>query len=129
MIIVDRDHYRLLFDDFDPRKVARYSARKIDSLLADPGIVRNRLKVESTVTNAKAYLRIQEEHGSFDAWLWRRMAEVPASTASSNALSKALRQRGFRFVGPTICYAFMQAVGLVNDHLTGCFRHHEISNR
>ena len=140
-ILGKRDHYRLLFDDFDPRKVARYSARKIDSLLADPGIVRNRLKVESTVTNAKAYLRIQDEHGSFDAWLWRfvdgrpvqnawrRMAEVPASTASSNALSKALRQRGFRFVGPTICYAFMQAVGLVNDHLTGCFRHHEISNR
>lgn len=138
-ILGKRDRYRALFDGFDPARVAGYSARRIESLLRDPGIVRNRLKVESAVTNAQALLRLQDEHGSFDAWLWRfvdgrpiqnawrRIDEVPARSAVSDALSKALKQRGFRFVGPTICYAFMQAVGLVNDHLTGCFRHREIA--
>jgi DNA-3-methyladenine glycosylase I len=138
-ILRKRDRYRVLFDDFDPARVAGYAPRRIERLLRDPGIVRNRLKVESAVTNARAFLRLQDEHGSFDAWLWRfvdgrpvsnawqRMDQVPARCAASDALSNALKQRGFRFVGPTICYAFMQAVGLVNDHLTGCFRHREIA--
>ena len=138
-ILGKRDRYRALFDGFDPARVAGYSARRIESLLRDPGIVRNRLKVESAVTNAQALLRLQDEHGSFDAWLWRfvdgrpiqnawrRIDEVPARSAVSDALSKALKQRGFRFVGPTICYAFMQAVGMVNDHTIDCFRHRELA--
>lgn len=140
-ILRKRDRYRAVFDDFDPARVAGYSAARVDRLLADPGIVRNRLKVESAVTNARAFLRIQEQHGSFDAWLWRfvdgepvqnswrRMTQVPASTPLSVELSGALRRRGFRFVGPTICYAFMQAVGLVNDHLTTCFRYRQLGGR
>lgn len=134
-ILHKRDGYRRAFDHFDARKVARYDARKIRSLLADPGIVRNRLKVESTVDNARAFLAVQKEFGSFDAYIWsftggkpivnsrRRPDQVPARTAESDAMSKDLKKRGFRFVGSTICYAFMQATGLVNDHAVDCFRH------
>jgi DNA-3-methyladenine glycosylase I len=131
-ILRKRAAYRKAFDRFDARKVARYDARKVRALLADPGIVRNRLKVEGAVRNARAFLAVQEEFGSFDAYLWRvvdgapkinrprTMTDVPARTAESDALSKDLKKRGFTFVGSTICYAFMQAVGMVNDHLTGC---------
>ena len=133
-ILRKRAAYRRAFDGFDPARVARYSRAKIARLLADPGIVRNRLKVESAVGNAKAFLRVQSEFGSFDAYVWSMipgapvvnepgtMPDVPASTPASDALSRDLRHRGFRFVGSTICYAFMQAVGLVNDHTRGCFR-------
>ncbi|HZI79763.1 MAG TPA: DNA-3-methyladenine glycosylase I [Vicinamibacterales bacterium] len=131
-ILRKRPAYRKAFDRFDPRKVARYDARKIRALLADPGIVRNRLKIHGTVRNAHAFLEVQREFGSFDAYLWRfvdgapkinrprTMQDVPARTAESDALGKDLKKRGFTFVGSTICYAFMQAVGMVNDHLAGC---------
>ena len=134
-ILRKRDAYRKAFDHFDPAKVARYDARKIAKLMGDPGIVRNRLKIASAVANAKAFLAVQKEFGTFDAYVWafvsgkpirnhfKGMKEVPARTAESDALSKDLRKRGFNFVGSTICYAFMQAVGLVNDHLTTCFRY------
>jgi DNA-3-methyladenine glycosylase I len=136
-ILRKRSRYREVFDAFDPRKVARYDDRKLAALLADAGIVRNRLKVGSAVSNANAYLAVQREFGSFDAYLWsfvggrpivnawKTMKQVPAKTTESDALSRDLQKRGFRFVGSTICYAYMQAVGLVNDHLTGCFRHSE----
>jgi DNA-3-methyladenine glycosylase I len=138
-ILKKRERYRDVFDGFDPAKVARYGARKVERLLADEGIVRNRLKVLSAVDNAKAFLRVQREFGSFDAYVWgfvggrprhngwRSLREVPARTVESDALSKDLKRRGFRFVGSTICYAFMQAVGMVNDHLVGCFRRDELS--
>lgn len=138
-IIKKRDAYRLAFDGFDPEAVAHYDEAKIAALLADPGIVRNRLKIESAVRNAKAYLRIQQEFGSFDAYLWRfvdgtpvrnawrELREVPASTPLSDALSRDLKQRGCNFVGSTICYAYLQAAGLVNDHLVDCFRWSEVS--
>ena len=131
-ILRKRAAYRKAFDRFDARKIARYDARKVRALLADPGIVRNRLKVEGAVRNARAFLAVQQEFGSFDAYLWRvvdgapkinrprTMKDVPARTAESDALSKDLKKRGFTFVGSTICYAFMQAVGMVNDHLAGC---------
>lgn len=134
-ILRKRARYREVFDGFDPQVVATYGPEKIASLLADPGIVRNRLKVEGAVRNARAFLAIQEEHGSFDAWLWSfvggepqrsrfaSLGEVPAETTTSRELSKALKKRGFTFVGPTIVYAYMQAVGMVDDHLVGCFRH------
>ena len=137
-ILNKRERYREVFADFEPAKVARFDARKQERLLADPGIVRNRAKVASAVANARAFLAIQKEYGSFDSYLWafvggapiqnrwRSLAEVPAATAESQALSKDLRQRGFNFVGPTICYAFMQAVGIVNDHSVDCFRHREL---
>lgn len=137
-ILRKRANYLKNFDDFDPRKVARYSQKRIEKLLQDPGIVRNRLKVESTVTNAKAFLLIQEKHGSFSDYLWdyvdgepitnhwRTINQVPASTPLSDQLSKDLKKAGFRFVGTTICYAYMQAVGMVNDHTTDCFRHSEV---
>jgi DNA-3-methyladenine glycosylase I len=137
-ILNKRENYRRAFDRFDARKIARYDARKIRKLLTDPGIVRNRLKVASAVTNAKAFLAVQKEFGSFDAYLWsfvsgkpiqnRRKAlkEIPARTAESDALSKDLIRRGFKFVGSTICYAFMQAVGMVNDHTVDCFRHEQL---
>lgn len=133
-ILKKRDNYRRAFDNFDPRKVARYNSRKIRQLLADPGIVRNRLKIESAVQNARAFLIIQREFGSFDRYVWqfvggkprlnrwRSLREIPARTPESDALSKDLRKRGFNFVGSTICYAFMQAVGMVNDHMMDCFR-------
>ena len=133
-ILRKRPAYRAAFDRFDPREVAAYDRRRIAALLQDAGIVRNRLKVESAVTNARAFLAVQREFGSFDAWLWglseggprvnrrRSIRDIPARTRESDALSEALRERGFRFVGSTICYAFMQAVGMVNDHTRACFR-------
>jgi DNA-3-methyladenine glycosylase I len=134
-ILDKRDGYRIAFADFDPKRVARFDRRRIEALLANPAIVRNRLKVESTVTNAAALLAVQKEFGSFDRFVWdfvdqapkknhwRRQGDVPASTPESDAMSKALKQRGFRFVGTTIMYAFMQATGMVNDHLVSCYRH------
>jgi len=134
-ILRKRPYYRQAFAGFDPAAVARFTAKRVERLLADPGIVRNRLKVASAVSNAQAVLAVQEEFGSLDRYLWqfvggeprinrwRSMREVPPRTAESDAMSKALRTRGFRFVGSTICYAFMQAVGMVNDHTTDCFRY------
>ena len=131
-ILAKRENYRRLFAGFDPAKVARFTPARVEKLLADPGIVRNRLKVEGTVRNAKAFLAVQQEFGSFDAYAWRfvggaplvarrrTMKDVPASTPESDAFSKDLRKRGFTFVGSTILYAFMQAVGMVNDHLDDC---------
>jgi DNA-3-methyladenine glycosylase I len=138
-ILRKRIGYRRAFDRFDPRKIARYDARKISTLLDDTSIVRNRAKIESTVRNARAFLEVQSELGSFDAYVWRfvdgrpiqnrrrSMREVPASTAESDALSKDLKQRGFGFVGSTIVYAYMQAIGMVNDHLVDCFRFRAVS--
>ena len=137
-ILKKRPAYRKAFDHFDPARVARYGAKQVQALLADEGIVRNRLKIESAVRNAGAFLAVQEKFGTFDRYVWgfvggkprqnawRSLREVPATTPESDALSKDLRRRGFRFVGPTVCYAFMQAVGLVNDHVVGCFRHAEL---
>lgn len=133
-ILRKRDAYRTAFDGFDPERVARYDETKIGELLTNPGIVRNRLKIVAAVNNAKRFLEIKEQFGSFDAYLWRfvdgrprqntwrSMAEVPARTAESDALSKDLEKRGFRFVGSVICYAYMQAIGMVNDHTVDCFR-------
>ena len=134
-ILNKRENYRKAFDNFDPAKIARYNKRKIDSLLRNPGIIRNRLKVQSAVTNARAAIAIQKEFGSFDAYLWQfvngtpirnrwtKLKDIPATSPESDAMSKDLQQRGFKFVGSTICYAFMQSVGMVNDHLTHCFRY------
>jgi DNA-3-methyladenine glycosylase I len=134
-ILKKREAYRRAFAGFDPARVARFAAARRARLMRDEGIVRNRLKIGSAVTNAAAFLVIQREHGSFDRWLWqqagglplvnrwRRHGQVPSRTAQSDALSRELKRRGFRFVGTTICYAFMQAVGIVNDHLTDCFRY------
>jgi DNA-3-methyladenine glycosylase I len=134
-ILRKRENYRKAFAGFDPVKVARFDARKRAALMRDPGIVRNRLKIEATVANARQVLAVQEEHGSLAAYLWQfvdgrpvvnawtALGQVPAETAASRAMSKALIKRGFRFVGPTICYAFMQATGMVNDHITTCFRY------
>jgi len=133
-ILRKRENYRKAFDDFNPVRVARYTPKRIAKLLANEGIVRNRLKVESAVSNAQAFLRVRDEFGSFDTFIWSfvdgkpkrnrwsKPADVPARTAESDAMSKELRRRGFRFVGSTICYAFMQAVGMVDDHTKGCFR-------
>ncbi len=138
-ILRKRDNYRRAFADFVPEKVARFDQRKIARLLADAGIVRNRQKIEAAIANARAYLKVQEEFGSFDAYSWRfvegkpirnrwrRMTEIPAKTKESEVMSRDLVQRGFRFVGPTICYAHMQATGMVNDHLLGCFRHAQVA--
>jgi DNA-3-methyladenine glycosylase I len=137
-ILKKRQNYRKAFDGFRPAKIARYGPREVKRLLADSGIVRNRLKIAATIQNAKALLKLQEELGSFDAFLWsfvgnkpiqnrwRRMADVPARTSESDALSRDLVRRGFRFVGSTICYAFMQATGMVNDHLVTCSRYTEL---
>jgi DNA-3-methyladenine glycosylase I len=133
-ILRKRDGYRRAFAGFDAARVARFSAARVERLLADPAIVRNRAKIEATVGNARTFLAVQREHGSFDAYAWsfvggqprrnawRSPGDVPAETAESKALSRDLLKRGFRFVGPTICYAFMQAVGMVNDHTVDCFR-------
>jgi DNA-3-methyladenine glycosylase I len=138
-ILNKREGYRKAFEGFDPGKVAMFDRRTIERLLQNPAIVRNRAKVESTVANARAVLSVQEEEGSLDALLWsfvegapkvnrfRRMGQIPAETAESKAMSKELKKRGFRFVGPTVCYAFMQACGLVNDHVAGCFRYAEVA--
>ena len=137
-ILGKREGYRRAFDGFDARRIARYDARKVERLLADPGIVRNRLKVASTIGNAKAFLEAQREFGSFAAYVWgfvggrpirnarKTLRGVPARTAESDAMSRDLAERGFRFVGSTICYAFMQATGMVNDHLVDCFRYRQI---
>jgi DNA-3-methyladenine glycosylase I len=134
-ILNKRENYRAAFDQFDPEKVARYKQRKIQQLLRDPGIVRNKLKVASAVENAKAFLRVQKEFGSFDRYIWqfvdgkprvnsrKSMSQIPARTVESDAMSKDLKSRGFKFVGSTICYAFMQGTGLVNDHVVQCFRY------
>ena len=138
-ILRKREGYRRAFDGFDPEKVARYDARRIERLLTDPGIVRNRLKVVSAVRNARRVLALRETHAGLAAFLWDfvggtprqnhwgSLAEIPARTAESDAMSKALRTLGFGFVGPTVCYAFMQAVGMVNDHTTDCFRHAQVA--
>ena len=136
-ILNKRENYRKAFDNFDPAKIARYNKRKITSLLNNPGIVRNRLKVQSAVTNAQAFLDIQAEFGSFDTYIWqfvngspirnrwKSLKDIPATSPESDAMSKDLKKRGFKFVGLTICYAFMQSAGLVNDHLVSCFRYSE----
>jgi DNA-3-methyladenine glycosylase I len=137
-ILKKRQNYRAAFDQFDPDTVAMYDERKRLSLMENAGIVRNRLKIQSTIDNAKAFLTVQHEFGSFDAFVWQfvdhrpiqnrwqEIGEVPARTAESDAMSKELKRRGFRFVGTTICYAMMQAVGMVNDHLSTCFRHAQL---
>lgn len=138
-ILNKRHSYRRAFEYFDPHRVARFTSARQEKLLQDPGIVRNRLKVSSAVTNAQCFLEVQEEFGSFDAWLWRyvdgepiqnrfrRMRDVPASTPLSDRISKDLKKRGFRFVGSTIIYAYLQAVGVVNDHQVDCFRHQQVA--
>jgi len=138
-VLKKRDNYRAAFDQFDPAVVAKYGKRKINSLLKNAGIIRNRLKIESAIDNARAFLAVQEEFGTFDEYIWsfvngsarqnswKSMSDVPAKTSESDALSKDLKRRGFRFVGSTICYAFMQAVGMVNDHLVECFRYGELN--
>ena len=138
-ILRKREGYRKAFDDFDIAKVARTTPRRVETLLADPAIVRNRLKIESTVDNARAALAVTEEFGSLDTFLWSlvdgapvtnrwsAMTQVPAKTPASDAMSRALKRRGFRFVGSTICYAFMQAVGMVNDHTVDCFRYAQLT--
>jgi DNA-3-methyladenine glycosylase I len=140
-ILKKRLSYREAFDQFDPGLVARYAEKKVQALLANPGIIRNRLKVEAAIQNAKGFLAVQQECGSFDQYVWRfvggvpkqnawtTLKDVPAKTPESDALSKDLKRRGFKFVGSTICYAFMQAVGMVNDHLVGCLRHEELRAR
>jgi DNA-3-methyladenine glycosylase I len=137
-ILHKREGYRRVFASFDPAKVVRFDARKIERLMKDPSIVRNRLKIESTVANAHATLAVRKEFGSLDSYLWslvggvpllndrKTLTDIPAETAVSRAMSKDLKRRGFRFVGPTVCYAFMQATGMVNDHVTSCFRYAEL---
>lgn len=138
-ILKKRDNYRAAFDEFDPHKMARYNTRKVQALLDNPGIVRNRLKIAAAIHNAKMLLELQEQEGSFDDYLWRyldgkpivnawcNLKEVPPRTALSDTISKDLSKRGFKFVGSTICYAFMQAVGMVNDHAIDCFRHRQLA--
>jgi DNA-3-methyladenine glycosylase I len=139
VVLNKREAFRRAFSNFEPAKIARYPTRKVESLLRNPQIIRNRQKIVAAVANAKAFLRVQNEFGSFDAFVWRfvdgaprqnrwrTIEQLPARTAQSDHLSKALRERGFSFVGSTICYAFMQAAGLVNDRLVGCFRHEEVA--
>ncbi len=138
-ILKKRETYRAAFNGFDAARIARYDARKVQRLLADPGIVRNRLKIAATIRNAQAFLEVQQEFGTFDRYLWqfvggeprqnarRSLQEIPARTPESDAMSKDLLKRGFKFVGSTICYALMQAVGMVNDHTTDCFRHKQVA--
>ena len=141
IILRKREGFRAAFDDFDPQKIARYDEKKIRELLADARIIRNRLKIESAVSNAGAFLAVQKECGSFARYIWqfvggkpkvnaiRSLKDIPATSTESDAMSKALKKRGFRFVGSTICYAFMQAAGMVNDHAVDCFRHAELTRR
>ncbi len=138
-VLRKRENYRRAFHGFDADRIARYGEKDIARLMADPGIVRNRLKIAGTVANAKAYLAVREEFGSFADWLWRfvdgqpivnrwrRLDQVPATSGESDAMSKELKKRGFKFVGSTICYAHMQATGMVNDHLVSCFRHSQVA--
>ncbi len=139
-ILKKREGYRKAFDNFDARKISKYSEADISRLLNDPEIIRNRLKISATITNARAFLQTQKEAGSFDNYIWqfvngksiqnswKKIADIPSSTPGSDAMSKDLKKRGFKFVGTTICYAFMQAVGMVNDHVVGCFRYRELKN-
>jgi DNA-3-methyladenine glycosylase I len=139
-ILRKRENYRKAFSRFNPRAVARYDGKKVAELLQNPGIIRNRLKVEGAIHNAKALLEVQKEFGSFDAYIWqfvggrpkknrwRKLRDLPAKTPEAEAMSKDLKKRGFKFVGPTICYAFMQAVGMVNDHVVSCYRYNEVSD-
>jgi DNA-3-methyladenine glycosylase I len=138
IVLKKRENFRHALDGFDPQKIAHYDSGKIEELLQNPGIIRNRLKIQAAVTNAGAFLEVQEELGSFDTYIWQfvdgrpirnrwqSVSEIPATTDRSDAMSRDLKGRGFRFVGSTICYAFMQAVGMVNDHVTDCFRYQEI---
>lgn len=138
IILKKRENYCKAFDNFDVKKIAAYTSKDVQRLLADPGIVRNRMKIESAIRNARAFLKLVDEFGSFDAYLWgfvehrprqnawRSLSQIPASTPLSDAISKDLKKRGFNFVGSTIIYAFLQAAGVVNDHLVGCFRHEEV---
>ena len=138
-VLKKRAHYEKVFDGFDPCKVSLYDYRKIEKLLSDPGIIRNRLKIEAAISNAKCFLAIQKEFGTFDTYIyqftsyktkkntWKTISEVPASTTESDAMSKELKRRGFRFVGSTICYAFMQAIGMVNDNITSCYRYKAVA--
>ena len=137
-VLKKRENYRKAFNNFDPVKVSRYGDKKIEALMGNKGIIRNRLKIASAVNNAKRFLEVQKEFGTFDAYIWqfvngkpitnrfKSMQEIPATTKESDAMSKDLKKRGFKFVGPTICYAHMQATGMVNDHVVGCFRYKEI---
>lgn len=137
-VLRKRDNYRIAFDLFNPEKVARYEEKKVKELLANPGIIRNRAKIHAAINNARMFLKIREEFGSFNAYIWRfvngkpivnnllKLEDYPATSRESDAMSKDLRQRGFKFVGPTVCYAHMQATGMVNDHTIACFRRHEI---
>ncbi|TFG65013.1 MAG: DNA-3-methyladenine glycosylase I, partial [Gemmatimonadales bacterium] len=140
-ILHKRENFRAAFDGFDAARIARYGEADRERLLSDAGIVRNRMKVDATFGNAREFLRLKEKHGSFDAWIWQftkgnsrrnsysSAGEIPAKTAESDAMSKALKGEGFKFVGSTICYAFMQAAGMVNDHESGCFRYAEVTTR
>ena len=140
-VLNKRQRYREVFDGFDPQKVASYGEAKIAELLGDPGIIRNRLKVRSAISNAQLFLKAQEEYGSFDSFIWQfvdgepkinswhQLSDIPATTPASDAMSRVLKKAGFRFVGSTICYAFMQATGMVNDHTTSCFRYEELGGR
>ena len=140
-ILNKRENFRAAFDGFDVERIARYRKPKIERLLEDAGIVRNRMKVEATVANAKAFLKVQEEYGSFDSYIWqfvdgtpkqnrwRSLKQLPANTPASDRMSKDLKDRGFKFVGTTICYAFMQAAGMVNDHLVTCFRYDQLRRK
>lgn len=137
-ILAKRENFRKAFDDFDYNKIANYDQIKIDELLQNEGIIRNRLKINAAITNAKAFIKVQKEFGSFDKYIWSftdgktivntwlDMSQVPATSKESDAMSKDLKKRGFKFVGSTICYAKMQAIGMVNDHLVGCFRYKEV---
>jgi DNA-3-methyladenine glycosylase I len=140
IVLKKRENFRKAFDNFEYVRIAKYSQKKIDRLIADPGIIRNKLKIAATVANAKAFLEIQKEFGSFDRYIWsftggktiknkwKTLAQIPARTKESDAMSRDLKTRGFRFVGSTICYAFMQAAGMVNDHLVTCFRYKEVGS-
>jgi DNA-3-methyladenine glycosylase I len=140
IILRKRDAFRRAFDGFDPHRIARFRPARVEKLMQDPGIVRNRAKIEGTIANARGYVRIEDEEGGFSPFLWRfvggrtkqnswkSLRQIPAQTRESELMSKALRERGFAFVGPTICYAFMQAVGMVDDHLVSCFRHGAAAN-
>jgi DNA-3-methyladenine glycosylase I len=140
-VLKKREGYRKAFDNFDARKISKYSEKAFSRLLTNSEIIRNRLKITAAITNARAFLRVQKEYGSFDRYIWqfvngepirnswRKMTDIPSSTPQSDAMSRDLIKRGFKFVGPTICYAFMQAVGMVNDHVVGCFRYKELRNK
>ena len=141
IILRKREGYRKAFDNFEAQKISQYSENELSRLLVNPEIIRNKLKINATITNARAFLQVQEQYGSFDNYIWQftdgktiqnsweKMTDIPSNTPESKAMSKDLQKRGFKFVGTTICYAFMQAVGMVNDHVVGCFRYEELKNK